>query len=228
MPNFIREEHRNFFLEVKQVKSYMAQHSAKGCLDTTCKGILHDIPDDLVFHNEQYTYGHLVVVRDGVYDSKPSARFNDKHECEWPSNYNMLYETKPKATFTQLDKVALFVGPQATYFQHFMDRLMPDIAQAWELVSLDTSWALVGPVGNSSKIHHQIWNHVFHNHSHQLGWGSKIVAKQMLYACKVPRFHPWIWQRMREIIGGKDHPHFFPTSPLSPQLWMFHFTIAPR
>jgi len=50
----------------EQVKSYMAQHSAKGCLDTTCKGILHDIPDDLVFHNEQYTYGHLVVVRDGM------------------------------------------------------------------------------------------------------------------------------------------------------------------
>ncbi len=42
------------------------------------------------------------------------------------------------------------IGPQAWSFQHFIDRLMPDIAQAYDLVN-STKWTVVGPVGKMSE-----------------------------------------------------------------------------
>lgn len=66
MPKFIREEHRSLFLQVYQVLSYMKQHDSKDCQLTNCKGVTFPPSERLVFHNPEYTYGHLVVVCNGT------------------------------------------------------------------------------------------------------------------------------------------------------------------
>jgi hypothetical protein len=126
--------------------------------------------------------------------------------------------------------MCLHPGPQANSFQHFLDRLMPDIAQAWDLVSNDDSWLIVGPRSSHDTrcslacpqrfsvrdAHHkrlsltlgaafshsgQMWQHMF-GHKKILPQGATVFADQVLYPCRVPRFHPWIWQRMRDLLGG--------------------------
>jgi hypothetical protein len=44
----------------------MRQHDSKDCQQTNCKGV-HYLPSErLVFHKEEYTYGHLVSVSNGI------------------------------------------------------------------------------------------------------------------------------------------------------------------
>lgn len=201
MPKFIRKEHETLFFELQQVQGYMKQHDSRDCQNTNCRGVDFPPSERLVFHGEQFTYGHVVSVSNGLYAGRPSSAFSGPYECEWPASYTMLYPPANQVLKPRYEKVAVFVGPQYKSFQHFIDRLMPDIAQAWDLVSTDYSWLIASqPAGTDTR--GEIWQHLFGRHGRV--WPSEngtVSAEQMLYTCRVPRFHPWIWQRMRDMLG---------------------------
>jgi hypothetical protein len=228
MPKFPRKEYADFFIKLAQVVDYIRSHDASKCPPEKCPTkIEHDPTQTLVFYDEQYTIGQIVIVENGLYNQRPSMSFGGDTECEWPNSYDMILRddagvsSNPAAA--KYDKVAVFTGPQAWSFQHFMDRLMPDVAQAYDFIAPDPSWVLVGPDGAFTPLAAQpgeneddkpevggdmkakIWTSMFPHHT-TLSPHTQVIGKLMNYACRVPRFHPWIWQKIQELIGGELDP----------------------
>lgn len=221
------EQEKTLILGASQVKTYVATHDGRNCRESLCHGTAQfDPKDHLVFHQGEWNEGMLVVLKDGVYRGQPDTSFAFKTECEWLLDYNVVAPRSQgdMGGSKDVDKAALLFGPQDFSFQHYIDRAMPDTAQAAHFLAEHPDYRVYtnrgnpggGGGGSNVNLLYARTVEYIRAQAQQRHPGSSPIefagrgslnnkrTKELLFTCRVPRYHPYIWRQMQVIFGGDN------------------------
>jgi len=143
----------------------------------------------------------LTIITTGYYNGVPDDSFDEHRKCAYSSNYHMIIPPAttipPQQHFDKLLILMMSVTGGA-YFQHFIDRGLSILVQAWSMLQKDPDIKLlVSPIFDRHPIVPQIYE--------RLGLKDRLVyrsllpitASKMYFSCVSPHYHPYVYQKVR-------------------------------
>ncbi len=150
------------------------------------------------------------------------------YSCRRTTSYKDMIQPMAKSSAIPFEKLAFFIRPEAeiSSLRQFLSTLMPGIVQVWDIIEPDKQWLIItsahllemssyrsdnSTLEGGGSLMKDIWRMLFKERPViTLKKGNTLPSvykgRATLFPCYVPDFHPFLWQKMREMFEVDEKP----------------------